>query len=195
MRSRRNSAAQTVRRPNRRGDVLDSGRVYSKSAQTSFHGSVRPHSAERSAIRPSIQDRIGYWACLWQQIELLCDRRETSLSNQARHENHSKDRGPRQLEQKAQAPCSLIFSPSQLNLEFHGGVAQLVRARGSYPRRRRFDSAHRHHFHLGLFTREGRPPIFVHAPVVNPLKFPCPIRPAVAALLKSGDHGGRNVGE
>jgi hypothetical protein len=46
----------------------------------------------------------------------------------------------------------LIFSASQLNLEFHGGVAQLVRARGSYPRRRRFDSAHRHHFYHVSFT-------------------------------------------
>ena len=38
---------------------------------------------------------------------------------------------------------SLIFFTT---FECPGGVAQLVRARGSYPRRRRFDSYHRHHF-------------------------------------------------
>jgi hypothetical protein len=49
------------------------------------------------------------------------------------------------MERQIQVPGSLIFSQPQLNLKDHfGGVAQLVRARGSYPRRRRFESAHRH---------------------------------------------------
>jgi hypothetical protein len=39
----------------------------------------------------------------------------------------------------------LFAFPAYLKNLF-GGVAQLVRARGSYPRRRRFDSAHRHQF-------------------------------------------------
>ena len=38
----------------------------------------------------------------------------------------------------------------------NGGVAQLVRARGSYPRRRWFKSSHRHHSPSPNLPRTGR---------------------------------------
>ncbi len=38
---------------------------------------------------------------------------------------------------------SAIFNPKSA-IFWYGGVAQLVRARGSYPRRPGFDSLHRH---------------------------------------------------
>ena len=49
------------------------------------------------------------------------------------------------LSVKVTLPIRALKQPAYFNNP-RGGVAQLVRARGSYPRRRQFDSAHRHHF-------------------------------------------------
>ena len=52
------------------------------------------------------------------------------------------------MEPDTELPGALVFSNQYSLLNLPGGVAQLVRARGSYPRRRQFESAHRHQLSL-----------------------------------------------
>ena len=120
---------------------------------------------DRRACRRGLRARFGRAAHRVQRAEARRDTARRRAAGHLRGDVRSPELSP-EGPQRASSQAPSPWRPAPARMKRYAGVAQMVRARGSYPRSPGFKSLHRHHLLRGVERCRARP-LVVFSPRVR----------------------------